>query len=283
MKEFDFKVEEKFNNYKCVDFLKSIGVSAEIIGKVKHGGVFIGEKQLNNINDRVNVGEQVKIVLPLDEQNPYITPKKEKLKIIYEDDYIIAVNKERGILTHSSRHNNATSLEEIACGYFLPNAFTFRPINRLDRDTSGIVLIAKDMLTASFLGEQMKRGEIKKTYSALVVGKPKENHFIIEKPIKRQSENSMKRVVANDGQYAKTECQVVGETQNGLTQIDAGLHTGRTHQIRVHLSSIGLPLYADALYGEKVEGKTYTLHAKSLEFTHPFTKEKINLVCDLVL
>ncbi len=282
MKEFIFKVDEKFNNYKCIVFLRSIGISTEIITKVKFGGVFVDGKKLSNINDRVNLGEKIKIVLPQDMPNHYITPKKEKLEIIFEDDYIVAVNKERGVLTHSSKGNATASLEEIVCGYFLPTPFTFRPINRLDRDTSGIVLIAKDMLTASFLGEQMKRGEIKKTYSALVVGKPKENHFFIEKPIKRQSQDSMKRVVANDGQYAKTECQVVGETQNGLTIIDAKLHTGRTHQIRVHLSSIGLPLYADALYGEKVEGRTYTLHAKSLEFTHPFTKEKINLVCDLV-
>ncbi len=282
MKEFVFVVQEKFNNYKCIDFLKAIGVSSEIIGKVKFGGVFVGEKLLDNINTRVTLGEQVKIVLPPDEVNPYITPKKENLEIIFEDDYIIAVKKGRGVLTHSSRHNNAMSLEEIVCGYFLPEPFTFRPINRLDRDTSGIVLIAKDMLTASFLGKQMKRGEIKKTYSAFVVGKPKENHFFIEKPIKRISEESMKRVCADDGQFAKTECEVVGETQNGLTIIDAKLHTGRTHQIRVHLSSIGLPLFADALYGEKVEGKTYTLHAKSLEFIHPFTKEEINLVCDLV-
>ena len=281
MREFVFKVDKKFNNYKCIDFLRSIGISTEIITKVKFGGVFVDGKKLSNINDRVNLGEKVKVALPQDTPNPYITPKKEKLEIIFEDDYMLAVKKEKGILTHSSKGNSALSLEEIVCGYFLPNPFTFRPINRLDRDTSGIVLIAKDMLTASFLSEQMKRGEIKKTYSALVVGKPKENHFFIEKPIKRISENSMKRVCDKDGQYAKTECFVVGETKDGFTQIDAKLHTGRTHQIRVHLSSIGLPLYADALYGEKVEGKTYTLHAKSLEFIHPFTKEKIKLVCEL--
>lgn len=281
MKEFTFIVDEKFNNYKCIDFLKSIGISTEIIGKVKFGGLFVDEKPLMNINDRVKTGEQVKIVLPEDSPNPYITPKKEKLEIIFEDDYMLAVKKDKGVLTHSSKDNGTPSLEEMVCGYFLPNPFTFRPINRLDRDTSGIVLIAKDMLTASFLGEQMKNGDIKKTYSALVLGKPKEKHFVIEKPIKRISENSMKRVVADDGQYAKTECIVVGETKDGFTQIDAKLHTGRTHQIRVHLSSIGLPLYADALYGEKIDGKTYTLHAKSLEFTHPFTKEKIKLTCDL--
>ena len=281
MREFVFKVDKKFNNYKCIDFLRSIGISTEIITKVKFGGVFVDGKKLSNINDRVNLGEKVKVALPQDTPNPYITPKKEKLEIIFEDDYMLAVKKAKGILTHSSKGNSALSLEEIVCGYFLPNPFTFRPINRLDRDTSGIVLIAKDMLTASFLSEQMKRGEIKKTYSALVVGKPKENHFFIEKPIKRISENSMKRVCDKDGQYAKTECFVVCETKDGFTQIDAKLHTGRTHQIRVHLSSIGLPLYADALYGEKVEGKTYTLHAKSLEFIHPFTKEKINFVCEL--
>lgn len=281
MKEFTFIVDEKFNNYKCIDFLKSINISTEIIGKVKFGGVFVDDKKLSNINDRVKFGEKVKIVLPKDSPNPYITPRKEKLEIIFEDDYMLAVKKEKGVLTHSSKGNGALSLEEIVCGYYLPTPFTFRPINRLDRDTSGIVLIAKDMLTASFLSEQMKRGEIKKTYSALVLGKPKEKHFVIEKPIKRISENSMKRVVANDGQYAKTECFVVGETENGFTIVDVKLHTGRTHQIRVHLSSIGFPLYADALYGEKVDGKTYTLQAKSLEFIHPFTKEQIKLTCEL--
>ena len=281
MKKFTFIVDEKLNNCKCIDFLRSIKISAEIITKVKFGGVFVNEKPLTNINYRVKKDEQVKIVLPPDTPNPYITPKKEKLEIIFEDDYMLAVKKQKGVLTHSSKGNGALSLEEIVCGYFLPKSFTFRAINRLDRDTSGIVLIAKDMLTASFLGEQMKNGDIKKTYSALVLGKPKEENFVIEKPIKRISENSMKRAVADDGQYAKTECFVVGETKDGFTRIDAKLHTGRTHQIRVHLSSIGLPLYADALYGEKVDGKTYTLHAKSLEFTHPFTKEKIKLTCDL--
>ena len=219
--------------------------------------------------------------MPPDEPCEFTSINNYPIKVVYEDEYMLAVKKEKGVLTHSSKGNGALSLEEIVCGYFLPTPFTFRPINRLDRDTSGIVLIAKDMLTASFLSEQMKKGDIKKTYSALVLGKAKEKHFVIEKPIKRISENSMKRVVADDGQYAKTECFVVGETNDGFTQIDAKLHTGRTHQIRVHLSSIGLPLYADALYGEKVDGKTYTLHAKSLEFIHPFTKEQIKLTCDL--
>ena len=275
MKEFSFNVTEKFNDYKVIDFLKSQGVSREIILKVKFGGIKINQTIIDNVNQKVSVGDMVTIILPLDNINQYVVPIKENLKVLYEDEYMLAVKKEKGVLTHSSKHNNVKSLEQIVLGYLGEN-ICFRPINRLDRDTSGIVLVAKDMFTASLLSKEMKDGLIKKIYSAVVVGKPKQNHFIIEKPIKRLNENSMKRVCDESGDYAKTECFFVGE-QNGLSTLDITLHTGRTHQIRVHLSSIGLPLFADSLYGQKVDGKTYSLCAKTLEFIHPFTKEKIIL------
>ena len=283
MREYTFTVEPKFNNAKTIDVLKALGVSDQIIQKVKFGGVYLNDNLVQNINDRVNASDIIKIVLPTDTINLYITPIKGKLKIVFEDEYVLAVAKERGILTHSSRSNNAISLEQLVCGYFAPQPFTFRPINRLDRDTSGIVLIAKDMLSASLFGELMKNGGIKKTYSAVVVGRPREKHFFIEKPIKRQSESSMKRIVASDGKYAKSEVNFVKELDGGLSLVDVILHTGRTHQIRVHLSSIGLPLYADSLYGEGKENKTYRLHAKTLQFTHPFTLEQITLTNQIEL
>ncbi len=275
MREFSFNVTEKFNDYKVLDFLKSQGVSREIILKVKFGGIKLNQTIISNANQKVKTGDLITITLPPDQINQFITPIKEQLEIIYEDEYLLAVKKEKGVLTHSSKYNKIKSLEQIVLGY-LGEDVCFRPVNRLDRDTSGIVLVAKDMFSASLMAKQMKEGLFKKTYSAVVVGKPTEKHFFIEKPIKRQDDVSMKRVCDESGDYAKTECIFVSE-KDGLSTLDITLHTGRTHQIRVHLASVGLPLYADSLYGEKVDGKTYNLCAKTLEFTHPFTKERIKL------
>lgn len=282
MNKYTFVVEKE-NGFKAIDFLKSKGISKEIIQKVKYGNVYLNNQKLNNINEKVHVGDTLHVLLPQDQINLFVKPVNAPLDIVYQDDYMIAVNKGSGVLTHNSKGNDIISLDQMVCGYFAPTPFTFRAINRLDRDTSGIVLIAKDMISASFLGDLMKSGGIKKTYSAMVVGKPEKDHFFIEKPIKRQSEGSMKRVIDEQGQYAKSECWFVKDLSNGLSLIDITLHTGRTHQIRVHLSSVGLPLYADSLYGQKVEGKTYLLHAKSLEFIHPFTNEKITLFSPIKL
>lgn len=275
MKEFLFNVQGVAQEISALNFLKSQGVSLEIIQKVKKGGVYLNDEPLLNINNAVKVGDKIKMVLPPDSDNPFALSVKGDLSVIFEDEYMLAVAKERGVLTHSSRFNNAVSLEQLVRGYFAPNSFTFRAINRLDKDTSGIVLIAKDEYTASLLGEQMKGGEIKKTYLALTIGTPKEKKFIIEKAIKRENQNSIKRICASDGQYAKTEFEVLSKTPQGLSIVKALLHTGRTHQIRVHLASVGLPLYADALYGQRLDGESYYLHAYELKLVHPFTKQKM--------
>ncbi len=275
MKEFVFVVDKQINSVKPLDFLSTKGVSDEILKKVKFGGIFVNGTVLLNANERLSFGDRVKIVLPPDKPNPYIVPIKAPLDVIYEDQYLIAVNKPKGMLTHSSRHNQTISLEQIVCGYFLPHPFTFRAVNRLDRDTSGIVLIAKDEYTASLLSKEIKEGKIQKTYSALVVGKVLSEHFIIDKPIKRLSPSSMIRTCAKDGKSAKSECTLVKRLNDRKSIIDVRLHTGRTHQIRVHLSSVGLPLFADSLYGEKIEGQTYSLHAKEVKFIHPITKKEM--------
>ena len=275
MKEFEFLVSEKFNKVKAIEFLKTQGISDQIIRKVKFGCVFVNGKVMQNINGTLVVGDKVKVVMPKDEPNPYAKPIKGELQVVYEDDYLLAVNKGKGVLTHSSKRNQAVSLEQLIYGYFAPQPFTFRPVNRLDKDTSGIVLVAKDALTASLLGEQIKNGEVVKIYSAIVKGTPNQDYFEIEKPIKRVNDSIIKRECAKDGQYAKSICKVLKRLDNGNSIVEVELITGRTHQIRVHLSSIGFPLYADSLYGESVMGQTYSLCAKKIKFVHPITKKEI--------
>ena len=279
MKEHVFIVEQKFNNYKCKDFLKAKGVSREILLKVKDGGVYLNDLLVNNVNNLVKSGDKVKIVLPVDKKNPFVNPIKGQLKVCYEDDYMLAVYKPCGMPTHNSKGNALTSLDQLVCGYFMPNEFTFRAVNRLDRDTSGIVLIAKDEFSSSLLGEMVKNGEINKTYTAVVCGVPNLEHFIIEKPIKRQTESSMKRVCAPDGKYAKTECKLIKSLNDGLSLLEITLHTGRTHQIRVQFASRKTALYGDGKYGSKTNEKKTALWSYRLSFNHPITKRMLSFSC----
>ncbi len=277
MNEFVFKVDKKSNGYLAQDFLLKMGVSKEIIKKIKVGGVFLNGKMLSFIKTPVKYKDEIKIVLKETSACPFVSPVKQKITVLYEDEYLIAVDKPSGVLTHNSINNKTLSLDSLLLGYFYPNPFVFRPLNRLDRDTSGVVLIAKDELTASLLSSQLKAGGFNKTYYALVVGTPHKKRFTVEKPIKRASETGMKRICDENGKYAKTDFTLIKKLKGNLSLIKAKLYTGRTHQIRVHLSSVNLPLYADALYGTAIENKTFILNAKVLEFTHPFNKKRIKI------
>ncbi len=277
MDNYNYKVDKKLNNYTIKDFLITKGLSQEIIKVVKIGGIKVNGVLNKNINDNVYKNDTVEIILPIGEINEFVKPKKSNLKVLYEDEYFIAVYKEKGIITHSSKHDKTLSLEEQVLGYFAPNTFVFRPINRLDKDTSGIIIVAKDMLSASKLNDLIKNGEIKKYYWAVAVGKPKKRKFVIEKPIKRLNESGVKRVCSEDGRYAKTIVKVEKILKDNKFLANIKLITGRTHQIRVHLSNVGYPLYADALYGKKVQGETFSLTAYRLVFRHPFTNKRIKL------
>ena len=254
------------------DYLKRrIGLSTALIAKVKYDNVLLNG-EIVYMRAMVKNGDVIDITLP-DEDSENIEPMDIPIDIIYEDEHVIAVNKPRNMPVHPSRGNHLPTVANAIRAY-IGHPFVFRAINRLDRDTSGIVLIAKDRLSGAKLYQAMKERHFKKTYIALVEGSPREKHAIINAPIARECEGEMKRVVRDDGKEAITEYDVICEYPNGTSKVAITLHTGRTHQIRVHMAHIGHPLVNDFLYGRRGDD-TYYLHCNSLSFPHPFTDETV--------
>ncbi len=276
MKEISKKVTTEYDGMKISEYLKRcMELSVTLIKRVKFGGVFINGKNVH-MRAAVHTDDTVLVVLP-EKNSENIRAIDIPLDIIYEDDYLIAVNKPYDMPTHPSRGNSLPTLAEGIMAYFAPRSFVFRSINRLDRDTSGIVIIAKDPISADKLSREMKAGGYIKKYSAIVSGVPSPAHAIIDAPIDREAEGTIKRIVCESGKRAITEYTVKKILDNGDSLCEIALHTGRTHQIRVHMAYIGHPLRNDFLYGERKGDETYKLHATSIEFTHPFTKERMIL------
>ncbi|MBN2260377.1 MAG: RluA family pseudouridine synthase [Clostridiales bacterium] len=201
------------------------------------------------------------------------------LEIIYEDDMILAINKEPFLVVHPTKgHPTGTLMNHIA--YYLSekgDISKIRFVNRLDRDTSGVIIVAKNQFIHHQLSEEMKIDRVNKEYVALVQGVVEKNTDIIDLPIERESEDSINRVVREDGKPSKTQYKVI-ERINGFTLLDIKLFTGRTHQIRVHLEHIGHPIVGDELYYKKSDLiERQFLHCTSMDFFHPVTGEKIYL------
>ena len=254
------------------DFLQKQKISHTLVKKAKRTGIFVNGVPVT-VRYTVKNGDTVLLMLP-DEKSEGIPPINIPLKIIYEDEFILVVDKPKNMPTHPSRGNSLPTLANAVMAHCGEN-FVFRAITRLDRDTSGLVLIAKDARVANILSAQIKQGRIYKRYTALLSGIPEESHRIISAPIRRESEESIKRIVAPDGKEATTEYfikEIIGE--NALC--DVVLHTGRTHQIRVHMAYIGHALLGDFLYGERSDDGYY-LRCSEIGFIHPMTNEYLSI------
>lgn len=225
-----------------------------------------------------------------------IVPKEIELKaedipidIVYEDKDIIVVNKPKGMVVHPANGNPdgtlVNALMSICKDSLSGIGGEIRPgiVHRIDKDTSGLLIVAKNDKAHLCLSEQIKNREITKKYVALVRGIIKENDATIDMPIGRSTKDRKKMAVRKDGKKAVTHFKVL-QRFNGYTYLDIKIDTGRTHQIRVHLSEIGYPIVGDMVYSNGknpfgVEGQM--LHAKSLDFKHPITKEQMHLEAPL--
>ena len=231
----------------------------------------------------VTVGDTVSVLIDFEEDNSNIVASNIPLNIIYEDDYLLVLNKPANIAIHPSILHFDNSLSNGVKFYFdkLGLKKKIRIVNRLDRNTSGIVILAKNEYIQECLIKQMKTNEFKKEYLAIAKGILESKSGTLNFPIARKEGSIIERTVSSDGDSAITHYDVVKEFNN-LSLVHIVLETGRTHQIRVHFSHIGHPILGDTLYGSPSELiNRQALHSYKLTFIHPVTKKELILVSSL--
>lgn len=228
---------------------------------------------------KVCVGDVVEVT-PEKPHKIDLEPEDIPLDVVYEDDDVLVVNKPQGMVVHPAPgHANHTLVNALL--YHCPLSTIngeFRPgiVHRIDKDTSGLLMVAKNDQAHRCLAAQLKAKTTKREYIALVHGRIKENSGTIDAPLGRSHKDRKKQAVVEGGRHAVTHFQVI-ERFNAFTLIKCRLETGRTHQIRVHMTSIGHPLAGDPLYGPRktLPGKGQYLHAKVLGFVHPRTGKQM--------
>ena len=273
------------NNYKNINQIlkQEFKLSARLMHKVIINKlVLLNNKQIDT-RSSINIGDNVKIDLNYEEENDNIVPVKMNLDILYEDDCLLIINKPAGIAVHPSILHFEDSLSNGIRFYFdsIGLKKKIRPVNRLDLDTSGIIVFAKNEFVQECLIRQMNNNIFKKEYIAIVTGHLKEKSGVINLPIARKENSIIERCISEKGQNAITKYEVIKELDS-ISVVKCFLETGRTHQIRVHFMAIGHPLIGDSLYGSKSSLiNRQALHCYSISFVHPITKEVLNITCNL--
>ena len=276
LREFILTVGDDFNGRDIKFILTNYwNFSGNLITLLKKddGILLNGKKEF--VNKIVSKGDVLKINLP-QETSENIVPNDIPIDILFEDEDILVINKPHNMPTHPSIGHFEGTLANAVMYYFRDIPFTFRAITRLDRDTSGVVLLAKNIVSADRLSKSLIKNEIEKEYTALCVGVPSLKSGIIDAPIMREKEGIIKRCISPFGKPAVTHYQVISE-KDGLSLIRLFPKTGRTHQLRLHLSHIGTPIYSDFLYGEEISGERTRLHCRKLTFPHPFSGEMLEI------
>lgn len=229
-------------------------------------------------------GDLLTVTITTSVSSPNILPIFHPLDIIYEDEDLLVVNKPAGMPIHPSAKNHDNTLANALAWYYQQQEipFVFHCSNRLDRDTSGLVLIARHSYSATRIAQMTKNREIHREYRAIVRGIPSPSEGTITAPLGRKAGSIIERTVDFElGESAITHYRVL-ETRNGHSLLALKLETGRTHQIRIHLKHLGYPLIGDYLYNSDMEYmKRQALHAFRLRFSHPVTGEEMEFIAPL--
>ena len=246
------------------------------------------EVLVNNIpvSSSYKVKENDLISINITEEEIDIVPEEMDLDIIYEDEYLAVINKSSGVVVHPAVGNYSHTLVNGLMYHFniVSKVNTIRPgiVHRLDKDTSGLMIVAKDDKTHELLADMIKNREVDRRYLALVWGIVSHDRGRIEAPIGRDINDRQKYTVTDlNGKDSVTNFKVL-ERLNGVTLIECKLETGRTHQIRVHMNYIGHPIVNDPVYGKRkiINSFGQMLHSYSLKFIHPITKKELSFKQD---
>lgn len=254
------------------------GISRRTLTAVKYrGGQILVNGHVQTVRHFLQTGDAVTVVFPLEERSPGLFSQKGPLTILYEDEAVLIVDKPAGQSTIPSREHPMGTLANTVAAHFEAGhtPATVHTVTRLDRDTTGLVCIAKNRHIHHLLSLEQKAKRMKRQYEALVHGCLHGSSWTINEPIGRKAGSIIEREVRSDGQAALTDVTVLENFQD-YTHIRVQLGTGRTHQIRVHLSHAGHPLLGDDLYGgQQSLIHRQALHCCNLNFKHPVTQESL--------
>lgn len=269
---YKYIIDKSFDGYSVKEFLAFFKLSNKKINWI------VNEKKylVNGLTLKTLKTNDV-LLIPKEVFNEKtIEPIYKNIDVLYEDDYLLIVDKPRGIIIHSDT-NLQTALDNIVAGYLLKKGYDpiARHTYRLDKDTTGCMVYAKDPLTLAYLSNAVESKEMFKIYRTIVNGTLDEKEGILDFPIGSDRHVNGKMVVSKKGKAAITNYKVIKETDN-KSLLEVFLKTGRTHQIRLHMSHIGHPVIGDSLYGKK-QNVDLCLQATSVSFLNPYNKKRLTV------
>jgi len=281
----EWTVEQQYEKMILRNYMhKVLNISGNILKALKfEGGKILINGREVDVRYRLKANDVLTVKFPPEERGFYMQPEDIPLSIVYEDEHILVLDKQPGIVVMPNPHEPGGTIANGLIAYYDKNKlpYTVHIVTRLDRDTSGLMLVAKHRYSHSLLAQEQMKGAIHRSYQAIVYGKLAKKKDTIDMPIGRKPGSFMKREVTSDGRDAITHYQVLKEEEE-FSLVQVVLETGRTHQIRVHFSTIGHPIIGDELYGSsRANISRQALHCEKLQFNHPISGKELQFQCPL--